>query len=87
MGRQRLQPFFVILVQPALVVIDEHAGGDVHSVNEAEAFLHAAFLKDGFNLWSDVNVFAVLAGMKLQVFGVEFHGDSLRYRQTVPKTD
>jgi hypothetical protein len=37
-------------------------------------------------LGSDVNVFAVLAGMKLQVFGVEFHGDSLRYRHTRPQT-
>ena len=32
--RQRFQPLVVILMQTALVVVNEHAGGDVHGVDE-----------------------------------------------------
>lgn len=85
-GRQLLQPLVDIFDEPSLVVIHINARRYVHGRDQNHAFLHTAFLKDGFDLGSDVNVFAVLAGMKLQVFGVEFHGDSLRYRHTRPQT-
>src|SRR5213594_3844097 len=41
---ERLEPARVILVQTRRVVVDEDAGGDVHRVDEAETFLHAARL-------------------------------------------
>ena len=41
--RQLFQPLVVVAVQPRLVVVDEHAGGDVHRVDQHQAVLHAAF--------------------------------------------
>ena len=32
MGREPLQPLVVILVQPPLIVVDEHRGGDVQAL-------------------------------------------------------
>ena len=33
-GGELLQPLLVVFVQPRLVVVDEHAGGDVHGVHQ-----------------------------------------------------
>ncbi len=50
-----LQPFFIILVQPVLIVIDEHACRDVHRVHQAQPFLNAALKQAFVHLWGDVD--------------------------------
>jgi hypothetical protein len=45
----------------------------MHRRNQHHTFFDAALLYDGFDLGRDVNVLAVFASMKVQVFGVEFH--------------
>jgi hypothetical protein len=42
-GRKLFKPFFKVLVQTAFVVVDKHAGRDVHRVDKAQPFFDPAF--------------------------------------------
>ena len=54
-GRQFLKPNFVVVMQAALVVVDEYGRGDVHRVAEAEPLLDAAFADQFFDGAGDVD--------------------------------
>src|SRR5580692_12124610 len=54
MRREPFEPRVVIGVQPPLVVVDEHRCGDVHGVDEREAFSNATLLQGGLDLRGDV---------------------------------
>src|SRR6267142_925979 len=54
-GSKLLEPALVVLVKPRLVVVDEHARGDVHRVHEAEALSHAALPNGLFDFARDVH--------------------------------
>src|SRR5947209_142211 len=54
-GRQSFQPLRVIIVQPALVVVDEDGSRNMHRVHEAKAFRNAAFAQAVFDLARDVD--------------------------------
>ena len=41
-GSEFFEPHFVVVMEAGFVVVDEDAGGDVHGVAEAEAFVDAA---------------------------------------------
>ncbi len=41
---QSFQPIFIVLVQAALIVVDEHAGRDMHGVYQAHYLRDAAFV-------------------------------------------
>jgi hypothetical protein len=82
--RQLLEPLVDVFNQSAFVVIYVNTRSDVHGRNQHHTFLYATFSNDRFDLRSEVNVFAVLASVELQIFGVGFHGASLRYRHTKP---
>jgi hypothetical protein len=71
--RQFLQPLIDVLDQSRLIVVHINSGSDVHRRNQHHTFLDATLFQDRFNLRSDVDVVAVFAGVKLQIFGVEFH--------------
>src|SRR5712691_5320453 len=51
---QMLQPLVDVLNEPALIVVDVNAGGDVHGRHQHHAFLHAAFSGDLFHLRRDM---------------------------------
>src|SRR5581483_10510560 len=42
--RQFFQKLVVVFEQPRLVVVDVHAGGDVHRIDQNQTLPHAAFL-------------------------------------------
>ena len=70
---QMLQPLVDVLNEPALIVVDVNAGGNVHGRYQHHAFLHPALSGDLFNLRRDMHIGAICLGMKLQVFGKDFH--------------
>jgi len=70
---QFLQPLLIVVVQPPLVVVDEHAGRNVHRIYQHKSLLHAAFPYSLFHLAGDVDQFAALASVESKVFGVKFH--------------
>jgi hypothetical protein len=49
-GSELLQPLLVVLVQSRFVVVDEHAGRDVHRVAQHQALADAAFADDLLDL-------------------------------------
>jgi hypothetical protein len=71
--RQFLQPDLVIVMKPALVVVDEDGRGDVHGVDQAEAFAHGALTHEFLNLRRDVDEPAPRRNFKPEIFGERFH--------------
>jgi len=70
-----LEPRFVILVQPGFIVVDEDRRGDVHGVDEAQPFLHAAFADEFFDGGGDVHETPAAGNFEPEMFGEGFHGD------------
>ena len=53
--RQLFKPDLVVVMQATLVVVDENRRGDVHSVDQNEAFAHAALVERSRDLRRDVD--------------------------------
>ena len=70
---QPLQPGFEIGVQPALVVVDENAGGDMHRVDENEALLDSALAKTLLDLGRDVDEGAAARRLEPQFLAPGLH--------------
>jgi hypothetical protein len=47
------QPHLIIVMEPWLIVIDEHRKGDVHGVDQAKTFHCATLLNEFLDLWRD----------------------------------
>lgn len=73
-GGEPFQPFFIIVVQPAFIVVDEDGGGDVHGIDEAESLADAAFTQTLFHLRCDVCKTAAGREVEPEFFAVGFHG-------------
>src|SRR5262249_29805235 len=73
MRREAFKEDFIIVMQTAFVVIDEDRSGDMHSIDEAQAFLNAAFTQTIFNLWGDVDKGASGRHLKPKLFTITFH--------------
>ena len=71
--RQRLQPFFEIRVQAALVVVYENAGRDVHRVDKAKTFADAAFSEAFFQFTGDVDEAPPGGDFKPEFLAIGFH--------------
>ena len=56
------------------------SGGDVHGVDEAEAFLDTALADEVFHGAGDIQVIAAVRGLKPKMFGKRFHGTCLTQR-------
>lgn len=67
------QPDIIVMMQAAFVVVDEHRGGDVHGIDEAKAFLHAALFDEMFDRFGDVEKTAAIGNFKPKLFGKRFH--------------
>lgn len=72
-GRKLFQPVVVILDQAVFSIVDVDAGGDVHGIDEAEAFLHPAFADQILNLAGDIEVIPAMWRLKAEMFGQRFH--------------
>jgi hypothetical protein len=67
------QPFLVVPVQSALVIIDENRGCDVHGVDQAQAFLNSAFAQRLFNLCRNVQETSAGRDVEDEFFTVRLH--------------
>jgi len=74
-GGQFLQPLIIILMQPRLVIVNEHGGGDVHGVDKGQAFPDAALLEAGLYLGSDVHKSPLGGNIEPQLLAKALHGD------------
>src|SRR5712691_3463712 len=72
-GGQVLQPLINVLNQSALIVVHVHAGRDVHGGNQHHTFFHSALAHNVFHLRRHMHIRAMRLGMKLQIFGKNFH--------------
>src|SRR5688500_10910726 len=68
-GGELLQPFYEIVMKAALVVVDKDGGGNVHGVNEDDAFLDAAFSDASLDIAGDVYEIHLLRDVVGQIFG------------------
>jgi len=73
-GCEAFEPFVEVVMQTALVVVNEDAGADVHGVDEAEIFANAAFGEGGFNVGCDIEIRAAVGRVEPEFFTVVSHG-------------
>src|SRR5215475_6296434 len=71
--RKSFEPLIDVFNQARLIIVHIHARGNVHCRDQHHTFLHSALLHNRLNLRRNVNVIAVLTGVKLEVFGVDLH--------------
>jgi len=67
--REPFEPLVVIGVQPPFVVVDENRCGDVHGVDEREAFSNAALLQGGVDLRGNVEKRPAPRRLEPKLFG------------------
>jgi hypothetical protein len=68
-GRQALQPDFIVVMEARLVVIDKNGGGDVHGVDQAEALLDAALAHEVLDLVGYVDEAAPVGDVEPEMLG------------------
>lgn len=69
MRREHFQPVVVVMQQAVFSIVDLDAGCDVHGINQAEAFLHAAFVDQSLNLVCDMEIIPPVRRLKPKMFG------------------
>src|SRR5579885_1654173 len=74
--RQRFEPSLVVVVQAGLVVVDEDGGGDVHGVDEAQAFAHAALANGILDLARDIHEIHARGNIHREIPGMRSHRSS-----------
>lgn len=70
---QFFQPGFVILMEAAFIVVDEYAGGDVHRIDQTEAFLNATFVQAFLDQGSDMNDLAAAGCIEPKLLAISLH--------------
>ena len=71
--RELLEPALVVLVQPGLVIVDEHRRGDVHGVNQTKTLGNAAAPDEIFNRRGNVDEPSTARDFEPEMFGQRFH--------------
>ena len=90
-GRELFEPLVVVLVQAALVVVDEHAGRDVHGVHQHSPSRTPLSRRHSFDLGRDVDERAAAFDLEPEFFSVALHTDIFtelllrRYVSTIGK--
>ena len=67
---------FKVMVESALVVVDEHACGNVHGIDEYKPLPHAALIHCLLNLRSNIDNAPAPGKIDMQFFSVTFHNSS-----------
>jgi hypothetical protein len=70
--RQFLQPNLVIVVQTGFIIVDEDRRGDVHGVDQAKTFFHAAPANQLLDCRRDVDEPAATRNFEPEMFGKRF---------------
>ena len=74
LGGEFFQPAFEVLMEAGLVIVDEHAGADVHGVAEQEAIGDRAVTEAADDVGSDVDESASGGDIEPEFLAVAFHG-------------
>ena len=64
-------------MEPGFIVVDEHRGGDVHGVDQAKAFGHAALVNEFLDLRCNVDEPASIRDFEPKMFSERFHSERL----------
>lgn len=70
-------------MQPAFIVIDKYAGGNMHRIYKADAFFNWTFSDTGLDLWRDINKFLNIFSIKPQILGIGFHERCLAGKKSI----
>jgi len=70
--REFFQPHFVIVMEPRLIVVNEHRGSDMHGVDQTKAFGHAALVNQFLDLRCDVDEPASIRYLEPKMFSERF---------------
>jgi hypothetical protein len=73
MGRELFQPDIVVVVQAGLVIVDEDRCGDVHRVDENEAFRNATFVDAFLDIGCYVDKCSPGRHVEPQFFSIALH--------------
>ena len=77
MRGKTFQKVVIVTQQSLLVIIDIHAGRNVHRIDEHQSLLHPADLDDGLDLPRDIEIGPPGRRLKPEFFPIRFHGRSL----------
>ena len=72
-GRELLEPDTKVVMQAAFIVVDKNAAGNVHAVDQRQAFFNPAGLKSILHLWSNVHEAHLGGQIQREVVGIGFH--------------
>ena len=75
-GRELLQPTFIIFVEAALIVVDEDGRSDMHRVTEQYSFVDSAHFQACLHLRRDVDVRPPGGDVEPKFFSVAFQGSA-----------
>lgn len=81
MRREFFKPFFVIIQQAVLGIIDKYGRRDVHGVDQAKSFLHSAFGDQPLNDVRDIYETPAVRYLKPKMFCKRFHVLNVRRRR------
>ena len=73
MRREFFQPYVVVVVQAALVVVDEDGRGDVHRVHQHQPFVDAGLAEAFIDLGRDVDERTAAFDLEPEFLAVTFH--------------
>src|SRR5215471_6312228 len=65
---ERLEPYFVIMQQAVLGIVDEYRCADMHGVGQAEPFLNSALAHELFDRWRDIYKATPVGHFKPKIF-------------------
>src|SRR5687767_5134142 len=86
MRRQLFQPDLIIVMEPPLVVVNENRRRDVHGVDQAQAFAHAALADQLLNLRRDVDEPAPAGHFEPEMLSERFHWTEIRGQRSAVST-
>src|SRR4051794_11848049 len=82
-----VEPFERVLEDPRLVIVDPHAGGDVHRADEHHPLAHAGVGDGRLHVVGDAHELAAFGGLEGQVGGVAAHARSISARRGRTRED
>jgi hypothetical protein len=84
-GGQLFEPDAEVMVQSTFIIVDEHAAGNVHAVDQRQAFFDATGLKSILHLMRDVHKAHLGGQIQGEVVGVGFHEIGARSQEKVAR--
>jgi hypothetical protein len=72
-GSKALEPNLIVVVQPGLIIINEHRGRNVHGVHQHQPLLYAALWHGLFHLLGDIDKPTPSRQMHDQFFTIAIH--------------